>query len=68
MQVGAALRDDFERRVPRYEVEAVADAVRSAAWRALRRQGVSQDECAAAVEAVACGSYRRGKADSGDVD
>ena len=56
-------------RIPRSEVEEIADAVRKAAWSVLqRKEGVPAAALPAALEVVACGSYRRGAADSSDVD
>jgi DNA polymerase lambda len=56
-QIGLKYLHDFEQRIPRKEVEEITSIVRKAALSAR-----------STLEIVCCGSYRRGKPDSGDVD
>jgi DNA polymerase lambda len=56
-QIGLKYIHDFEQRIPRNEVEEISSIVRDAAL-----------SVRPTLECVTCGSYRRGKSDSGDVD
>ncbi|KAH7413034.1 hypothetical protein BKA64DRAFT_692260 [Cadophora sp. MPI-SDFR-AT-0126] len=56
-QIGVKLYDDFQRRIPRAEVESIGSTVLDHANKF--REG---------FQMVICGGYRRGKPDSGDVD
>jgi len=67
-KVGARFAEDFKRRIPRAEVTLIAAAVREALRTVLLDEGVPAGEVSSAAEAVPCGSYRRGKESSGDVD
>ena len=67
-QIGAKYWRDLDERIPRAEVEEIAAAVHSALRAVLEREGVPPAAVHAAAEATACGSYRRGKPSSGDVD
>ncbi|BFZ54415.1 hypothetical protein PYCC9005_001451 [Savitreella phatthalungensis] len=59
VQVGVKHYDDFCRKIPRADVEEIAEMVRIAA-----QELASPDP----VDLTICGGYRRGKIDSGDVD
>ncbi|KAL1966481.1 hypothetical protein VTN77DRAFT_4403 [Rasamsonia byssochlamydoides] len=56
-RIGVERYDDFQQRIPRAEVEAHGNIVREAVQRA-----------DADMEVILAGSYRRGAADSGDID
>lgn len=56
-RIGIEHYDDFQQRIPRAEVEAHGNIVREAVQRA-----------DANMEVIIAGSYRRGAADSGDID
>mmetsp|Transcript_8246 Transcript_8246/g.13067 ORF Transcript_8246/g.13067 Transcript_8246/m.13067 type:complete len:293 (-) Transcript_8246:84-962(-) len=58
LQVGAQYHEECNNKMPRAEVERITKIVREQA----RKVGGKS------VEVVACGSYRRGKSESGDVD
>ena len=66
--VGARHWRDLAERIPREEVGSIVCAVEKAMHTALRRLGLPDDAVHHAAMAVACGSYRRGSADSNDVD
>ena len=59
-QIGLKYYDEFQLKIPRAEVEAIAATISSHA----RRVTVSDD----GVETIIVGGYRRGKPESGDVD
>lgn len=69
-RLGARHYEDLQQRIPRDEVSAIAAAVRSALDRVLIAEGYPNDpgKLHALAEARPCGSYRRGKTSSGDVD
>jgi len=69
-QIGARHYEDLQVRIPREEVTAIAAAVRAALDRVLIAEGYPDDpgKLHAVAEARPCGSYRRGKTSSGDVD
>eukprot|EP00048_Salpingoeca_helianthica_P001388 m.48900 g.48900 ORF g.48900 m.48900 type:complete len:329 (+) comp11429_c0_seq2:763-1749(+) len=56
-KIGLRYFEEFQLRIPREEVEAVAQLVSRAA-----------EKICPGLEVVACGSYRRGKKDCGDID
>eukprot|EP00960_Hanusia_phi_P063725 765549-Hanusia_phi.AAC.2 len=58
VRIGVEHNDDINTKMPRDEVAAMEEAIRQHA----QRVG------GASVEVVACGSYRRGKQESGDID
>ncbi|KAL1529684.1 hypothetical protein AB1Y20_000623 [Prymnesium parvum] len=59
---------DLQERIPRDEVTAIVRSVRASLDRLLLAEGVPRTHLEQVVEATACGSYRRGKSSSGDVD
>jgi len=69
-QLGARHYEDLQERIPRDEVATIAAAVRAALDRVLIAEGYPNDpgKLHAVAEATPCGSYRRGKTSSGDVD
>lgn len=65
IKVGLDLREDFEERIPRSEVELIAGHVRDAVCFVLRERLPGSEQT---VTCEPVGSYRRGKSTSGDVD
>jgi DNA polymerase IV len=59
-QIGLKYYDDFLIKIPRSEVEEIVRVVHDAAQRVFGHDSP--------VDSTCCGSYRRGKAESGDVD
>jgi DNA polymerase IV len=57
-QIGVKFYDEFQQKIPRSEVEFIADKVREHAIK-VRDDG---------IELIVVGGYRRGKKESGDVD
>jgi DNA polymerase IV len=66
-QIGVKFYDEFRRGIPRPEVEAIGDVIRRHA-RSVLNIDAHQYGTAADAECVIVGGYRRGKAESGDVD
>ncbi|KAI4246002.1 MAG: hypothetical protein L6R40_002218 [Gallowayella cf. fulva] len=57
-QIGVKYYDEFQLKIPRTEVEAIADIVKHHAQKVVDER----------IQCVVVGGYRRGKAESGDVD